>query len=58
MAKLAGLSPETYSILGDDFVEAVTDDGTLNKEKLAAILPTLPNPDKTLLEDHLVGLFA
>jgi hypothetical protein len=57
--KLAELDPEVFAVLGDDFPrELATADGKTNAEKLAAILPTLPLPDKELLENHLVGLFA
>jgi hypothetical protein len=57
--KLAELDPEVFAVLGDDFPkELATSDGKTDAEKLAAILPTLPLPDKELLENHLVGLFA
>lgn len=57
--KLAELDPEVFAILGDDFPkELAAGDGKTDAEKLAAILPTLPLPDKELLENHLVGLFA
>ena len=54
LEKLAQLDPETYAVLGDDFITEIKNvDGATDKVKLAAILPTLPNTDKTLLEEHL-----
>jgi hypothetical protein len=58
LKKLAALTPDTYAVLGDDLVtELTTEDGGTDGEKLAAILPTLPAPDKALLESHLIALF-
>ena len=56
--KLAALSPEVFGVLGDDLVTDISTDGALSAEKMAMILPTLPRPDKKLLEDHLVGSFS
>jgi len=56
--KLAGLSPDIFGVLGDDLVTDLSTDGALCAEKMAMILPTLPRPDKKLLEDHLVGSFS
>lgn len=56
LRKLAELEPEAFSILGDEFVEEISDDGSLNAEKMATIIPTLPKPDKILLEDHIASL--
>jgi hypothetical protein len=55
--KLASLEPDVFSILGDDFVAELTDgEGALDTEKMAAILPTLPRPDKVVLEEHITSL--
>jgi hypothetical protein len=53
--KLAGLEPTVFSILGDDFVKELCDGDELSAQKMAAILPTLPRPDKVVLEEHIVS---
>jgi len=56
--KLASLSPSVFSdVLGSDFVRDLSTDDTLDQQKIADVLPTLPRPDKTALEDHLIALF-
>ena len=58
LEKLATLPPDTFAVLGDDLVTELTNaDGGTDLEKLSAILPTLPAPDKALLESHLIQLF-
>jgi hypothetical protein len=55
--KLATLHPSVFSILGDDFAKELTfDSGELDPTKLAAILPTLPRPDKIVLEEHIASV--
>lgn len=53
--KLAALEPDVFSILGDDFVKELCDGEALSGEKMAAILPTLPRPDKVVLEEHIIS---
>ena len=55
LKKLAELDPTIFTdVLGEDFAGELTDeDGALNIEKMADILPTLP--DKYLLEKHIVS---
>jgi len=49
--KLAGVSAEQFSALGDDFVSAIADgDGKVDLEKAAAIIPTLPMDDTSLFK--------
>jgi predicted KAP-like P-loop ATPase len=60
LSKLAELSPSVYeAILGEDFVKAIVKSGstTIDKEKLADNLFSLPKPDKSALEEHLAALF-
>lgn len=54
--KLASLEPDVFSVLGDDFVKEISDGENLSAEKMAAILPTLPKPDKVVLEEHITSL--
>lgn len=54
--KLASLEPDVFSVLGDDFVKELCDGDALSSEKMAAILPTLPKPDKVVLEEHIISL--
>jgi hypothetical protein len=56
MSELAGLKPSVYeNALGTDFVTNITnDDGkSVNFDKLATILPTLPKDEKSTLNMHL-----
>jgi hypothetical protein len=58
--KLAELDPNSLDIFGDtgegSFISTVTGtDGKLSPEKLATVIPTLPRPDKILLEEHLLS---
>ncbi len=56
LSKLASLDAEMFAPLGDDFIGAVKkEDGCVDRAKLAQILPTLPAPDKRLLEEHLMA---
>jgi len=56
LSKLATLDPEVFAVLGDDLVDELTGEGAkLDVNKLAAILPSLPRPDKVLLEQHLAN---
>jgi len=56
--KLAEIDAEVYSILGDDVASDLTTDGKGDRTKLANVLPTLPLPDKRLLEEHLFATFS
>jgi hypothetical protein len=57
--KLAELDPEVFAILGDDFVtEIKAADGGINRQALKAILPTLPLPEKSLLERQIENVCA
>jgi len=59
LKKLATLEPEVFAILGDDLVEELTGaDAKLDATKLAVLLPTLPQPEKVLLEQHLANTFG
>lgn len=49
--KRAGIGP--FRVLGDDFIESVTDGLDINTEKIATILPTLPQPDANLIQAAL-----
>ena len=56
LKKLATLDPEVFAIMGDDLVEElIGEDAKLDSEKLAALLPNLPQPEKVLLEQHLAN---
>jgi hypothetical protein len=56
LSKLAALDAEMFAPLGDDFISMVKkEDGCVDRVKLAQILPTLPLPDKRLLEEHLMA---
>jgi hypothetical protein len=45
---------EIRDALGDQIADAMTDDGlTINKEKVAEVVPTLPRPDAALLDSIL-----
>lgn len=53
--KLAQLDPSVFGdVLGEDFVTQVSKDGRLDATKMAAILPTLPRPDRAVLEASIV----
>lgn len=59
LKKLATLNPEVFAVLGDDLVEALLgEDAKLDATKLAVLLPTLPQPEKVLLEQHLANTFG
>ena len=59
LTKLSELDPGAFAVLGDDFVLDITStDGGVNREKLADILPTIPLPDKRILETHLQSTFS
>jgi len=59
LRKLAALPAETYAVLGDDFVEDIKEaDGQTSYKKLADVLPTLPLPDRQLLEKHLINVYG
>ena len=54
MDELHNVGPELYKrALGDDFLSAISDDGSLNKQAMKDIIPTLPRPDKAILVSHL-----
>lgn len=57
LKKLAELDATIFTdVLGEDFAGELThEDGTLSVEKMAEILPTLPDTDKRLLEKHIVS---
>lgn len=54
--KLAQLDPSVfYDVLGGEFMSEVMDsNGKLDATKMAAILPTLPRPDRVVLEQNIV----
>ena len=53
--KLAELDPSVFGdVLGEDFIAQVSKDGKLDAAKMAAILPTLPRPDRAVLEASIV----
>lgn len=56
LKKLAELDATIFTdVLGEDFAGELThEDGRLSLEKMADILPTLPDTDKWLLEKHIV----
>jgi hypothetical protein len=58
--KLASLQPSIFGdVLGEDFAARVkAADGTVDQQKLADELFSLPRPDKQALEQHLELLFA
>ena len=57
--KLAELPLEVFTnVLGDAFGSSITKNGSINVEKLADELHSLPKPDKAALEDHLVTLYS
>lgn len=55
--KLATLDPDIFkTALGADLFSSIVDEkGTLSKTKMAEVLPTLPRPDKIMLEEHIVA---
>ena len=56
--KLASLEPSVFAgVLGADVARDLSTDDKLDQQKLADVLPTLPRPDKTALEEHLIALF-
>lgn len=62
ISKLAELPLSVYGdVLGDEFAKSVvksgSEDPTVDPEKLADNLYSLPVPDKAALEEHLIALF-
>lgn len=58
VTKLASsLDPQIFTdVLGEEFIVELTDEnGRLDAEKMAEVLPTLPLPDKRLLAKHIVA---
>ena len=55
--KLAETDPGIFKMaLGDDLFKAITTDkGALDASKMAEVLPTLPKPDKMVLEDQIIA---
>jgi hypothetical protein len=61
LAKLAELPPQVYGdVLGEEFVHAIvkSSEETVDRQKLADNLFSLPVPDKAALEEHLAELFS
>jgi len=58
LSKMAELNPDVFNVLGDDFSKELSTDGKLDIKKMAAILPTLPLPDKRLLEEEIEASFG
>lgn len=57
--KLASLSADLFKeALGDDILTEISDNGRLVADKLAAVIPTLPRPDKLILEQAIVSACA
>jgi len=57
ISSMAKLDPDTFNVLGDDFANELSTDGKLDVQKMATILPTLPAPDKKLLEEEIKARF-
>lgn len=55
--KLAAADPGIFkTALGEDLFKAISDDkGKLDATKMADVLPTLPRPDKMMLEGHIIA---
>ena len=53
LSKMAELDPDVFNVLGDDFSKELSTDGKLDVKKMATIIPTLPAPDKRLLEEEI-----
>ena len=55
--KLAEVDPSIFrTALGEDIFKAISDKaGKLDTVKMADILPTLPRPDKMVLEGHIIA---
>lgn len=55
-AKLAELGPDVFrDVLGDAIIAEISNgQGKLDASKMAAVLPTLPRPDKVVLEDSIL----
>lgn len=49
----AGLKP--FRVLGDDFVDAISNGLSVNIDKLASVMPTLPRPDAEILDRALLA---
>lgn len=59
LQKLAELPVDVFTeVLGDGFGTSITKNGSIDREKLADELHSLPRPDKAALEDHLVTLYS
>lgn len=58
LSKMAELNPDTFNVLGDNFSDELSTDGKLDVQKMATILPTLPTPDKRLLEEEIEASFG
>ena len=55
--KLAELSPSVFGeVLGDEFVKAITKNGSIDRERLLDNITSLPRPDRIALEEHLATL--
>ena len=55
--KLAGLPPSVFGeALGDDVLTEISEDGKLSADKMASVIPTLPRPDKLVLEQAIAAL--
>jgi hypothetical protein len=57
LSSMAELHPNTFNVLGEDFASELSTDGKLDIQKMATILPTLPKPDKRLLEEEIEASF-
>ena len=56
ITKLAALDPDIFkAALGDDMFDAISVAGKLDLDKMAAVLPTLPRPDKMALEEYITA---
>lgn len=55
--KLAEVDPSVFkTALGDDLFKAISDKaGKLDTAKMAEVLPTLPRPDRIVLEGHIIA---
>lgn len=55
--KLAKVDPDVFkAALGEEIFKSISNpDGSLNADKMAEVLPTLPRSDKITLEEHIVA---
>ena len=51
--KLAALPEETYEFLGEQFIDKIKTDGSINNVKLASAIKELSSVERMLLEDQL-----